>query len=149
MCQNCSESKLLPIFLYRSQSQRPRNYITSTIIRSVWKKKFKHFATTTTIRYTFIYSLITTNSQQANLASVSLDLQMHFSEIISQEKVSTEVGGYTPENLQLHPNDLHVLFLFFFALPLNHCPIMKTISNENVPSQLQEEPLGCTSESLY
>ena len=71
----------------------------SVFMRSVWKKKFKLFAKTTTIRNTFIYSLITTNSQQANLASVSLDLQMHFSEIISQEKVSTEVGGYTPQNL--------------------------------------------------
>ena len=53
------------------------------------------------------------NIPQANLVSVSLDLQMHVAEIIFREKVSTEVGEYTtPENLKLHsPNDLHFLFL--------------------------------------
>ena len=52
-------------------------------------------------------------SPQANLVSVSLDLQMHVAEIIFREKVSTEVGEYTtPENLKLHsPNDLHFLVL--------------------------------------
>ena len=62
-----------------------------------------------------MYSLITANSPQANLVSVSLDLQMHIWEIIFRGKVSTEVGEYTtPENLKLHPpNDLPFLFLLW------------------------------------
>ena len=132
MCQNCSESKLVPIFLHRSQSQRPHHYITSNhqhhhqtlfcsvlhrgqATKCIYEVSLEKNSSSLLKRNAFIYSLITTNSQQGNLASVSLDLQMHFSEIISQEKVSTEVGGYTPENLQLHPQTTCMFYFSFFV----------------------------------
>ena len=63
------------------------------------KKKYEHFTTKTI--YLRLFSFITAYRPQANFGSVSLDLQMHFWEIISVGKVLTEAGGYTPQNLKL------------------------------------------------
>ena len=71
--------------LFFTSGQNHKMYL----MMSVWKKKYEH-CTTKTI-YLRLFSFITAYRPQANFGSVSLDLQMHFWEIISGGKVLTEV----------------------------------------------------------